>query len=219
MRKLFILSMMITLLSCSKNDQNVYTYWVNSYKVLCDDTGNMQCLLVQRADIIQPGQWITFYSPIEGFDYEPGYIYKLKVKEEPVEKPAADASSIQYKLVKILDKKKDLNLKINNVWEASVVNGTAIIGGNLPTMEIQLASSKVFGDDGCNRFSGSITLFDDGVIEFGPIASTRMMCPDMDVSDQFNSALLKVKKYKLKDDTLTFQDDSGNDLIILNKAD
>jgi len=37
---------------------------------------------------------------------------------------------------------------------------------------------KVFGDAGCNRFTGGYTTGDDGAITIGPLATTLMMCQE-----------------------------------------
>nr|WP_317207113.1 DUF4377 domain-containing protein [Chryseobacterium arthrosphaerae] len=50
--------------------------------------------------------WENFYSNIEGFTYEPGYEYVLKVKTEKIANPPADASSIKYTLVEQVSKTK-----------------------------------------------------------------------------------------------------------------
>lgn len=67
----------------------------------CSGVGRMQCMLVKF-----PGyqSWEYFYSPIEGFEYEPGYEYVLKVRKQKVENPPADASSVKYTLVKTVSK-------------------------------------------------------------------------------------------------------------------
>ncbi|TKD08934.1 DUF4377 domain-containing protein [Polyangium fumosum] len=51
-------------------------------------------------------EWERFYGRIEGFPYEEGYAYELRVKREPVANPPADASSVKTRLVKIVSKKK-----------------------------------------------------------------------------------------------------------------
>ncbi|GAE83622.1 lipoprotein [Bacteroides reticulotermitis JCM 10512] len=51
-------------------------------------------------------EWEYFYSNIEGFQYEPGYEFVLKVKEEKLENVPADASSIKYVLVKQISKEQ-----------------------------------------------------------------------------------------------------------------
>ncbi|MEG1616603.1 MAG: DUF4377 domain-containing protein [Bacteroidales bacterium] len=44
-------------------------------------------------------------STISGFEYVPGYDWKLKVKKEIIKNPPADASNISYTLVKVISKK------------------------------------------------------------------------------------------------------------------
>lgn len=48
--------------------------------------------------------WVYFYDQIIGFEYEPGFVYKLLVAKEPVKNPPMDASSIRYILIKELSK-------------------------------------------------------------------------------------------------------------------
>jgi hypothetical protein len=43
---------------------------------------------------------------IEGFDFEWGYTYKLKVEEIQLETPPQDGSSVEYKFIKLLSKTK-----------------------------------------------------------------------------------------------------------------
>ena len=113
-RKLFNLGRFLLLIlpllvaaSCKSPDTDVMddsvTYWVNSARVPCTGVGPMQCLQVRKSE---SEGWKLFYSEIEGFDYEPGYIYRLRVKEEMLD-PAripADASSIKFILVSIEEK-------------------------------------------------------------------------------------------------------------------
>lgn len=53
-------------------------------------------------------RWTLFWSGIDGFDYEEGYEYRIRVKGYEYEKDEirADGSSIWYKLDKILWKEK-----------------------------------------------------------------------------------------------------------------
>ena len=63
----------------------------------------MSCMRVKEG---ADSAWSLFYSQIEGFDYEEGYEYVLQVEKEKIENPPADGSSIRYKLVKVVSKKK-----------------------------------------------------------------------------------------------------------------
>jgi len=57
---------------------------------------------------------------------------------------------------------------------------------------------RASGSGGCNRFTGSYT-FDDGKLAFGPLAGTKMMCPEavMDQENRFHQALGVVERVVL----------------------
>ena len=78
---------------------------INSYTETCQGLIEQQCLLVQEGSVIDTDSWSYFYSKIEGFDYEEGFLYDLEVhissRPEPV---TADASSLLYILVKVISK-------------------------------------------------------------------------------------------------------------------
>ncbi len=48
------------------------------------------------------GEWLNFYGEIDGFTWEQGKTYKLKIRQEKIANPPADASSIKTSLVKVL---------------------------------------------------------------------------------------------------------------------
>jgi len=99
-----ILGILLSFTSCSSND-GVFDYTIASRTSDCTGVGPQTCLFVKKG---AAKDWELFYSSIDGFDYEPGYEYKLKVKEVKSENTPADASSIKYILVKEIEKlKKD----------------------------------------------------------------------------------------------------------------
>ena len=77
---------------------------VNSYTETCQGLIEMQCLLVQEGDQIGTDRWEIFYTTIDGFDYEEGFLYDLDVKITEIENPPADASSLRYELIKLIEK-------------------------------------------------------------------------------------------------------------------
>jgi hypothetical protein len=78
---------------------------VNSYTETCQGLVKQQCLLVQEGSAIDSDNWSYFYSEIEGFDYETGFLYDLEVHINERPKPlAADASSLRYELIEIISK-------------------------------------------------------------------------------------------------------------------
>ncbi|WP_273008002.1 DUF4377 domain-containing protein [Chryseobacterium sp.] len=83
---------------------NEKTLIIGSQTVDCSaGAGRMKCMQVKEN---ASENWSNFYSNIEGFTYEPGYEYVLKVKTEKIANPPADASSIKYTLIEQVSKTK-----------------------------------------------------------------------------------------------------------------
>lgn len=78
-------------------------FTIASMDVNCEGIGSQKCLLIKKE-----GQtdWQFFHGNIEGFNYEVGNEYVLKVREEIVHNSPADASSIRYTLLKEISKTK-----------------------------------------------------------------------------------------------------------------
>ncbi|WP_067148730.1 DUF4377 domain-containing protein [Pseudotamlana agarivorans] len=210
--------------SCSSNDTENTSFWVNSMKADCDaGAGKAQCLQIYKGEDIENAEWTYFYSTIEGFNFEPGLLQKLEVSETHLEAKdvPADASSIKYKLVKVLEKKADPRMILNDIWAATHIEGNAIETDNIdvPYIEINIAKLMISGTDGCNNFSGSIKKLNTNTIALGPIAMTRKMCPNMEVPDRFSKALTLSTTYKRDGLTLYFYDSEGHETLRFNKAD
>lgn len=98
---LFAMTQCTTTANASAGDEK--TFIVGPQTADCTGVAPMKCLQVKEN---ASGNWTNFYSNIEGFTYEPGYEYVLKVKTEKIENPPADGSSIKYTLVKQVSKTK-----------------------------------------------------------------------------------------------------------------
>jgi heat shock protein HslJ len=202
-------------------------YWVNSIKVTCTGVAPMKCLQVQKSKTIKKGKWQNFYSVIEGFNFETGYIYKISVKEEKIDtaKLPADGSTNKYTLVEILEKKPDPKFRIHDIWALEAISGLNIEKPNEndlmhnPSIEINLTEMRIMGTDGCNNFRGSIKAIEDDELKFGPVAATMKMCPDMEISDKFNTAINKVGKYRIENLKLYLYDEKGTELLRFKKVD
>lgn len=66
----------------------------------CTGVAPMTCLQVRDAP---SAPWTLHYSSIEGFEHQPGVAYRLRVRMTPVANPPADAPSVRWSLVEILD--------------------------------------------------------------------------------------------------------------------
>ncbi|MFV0589958.1 MAG: META domain-containing protein [Draconibacterium sp.] len=222
MKLIFIIGIMLFFAACTPKEK-AEIFWVNSFRVDCVGVGPMKCMLVQKGAEMT-GEWQNFYSKIEGFEYEPGFIYKLKVKEEQLENVPADASSVKYILVEIMEKKEDAKLALNGSWDALKINGSVIKlprsrgAGVLPQLQIDVTQMQISGIDNCNSFSGTINRIDESNIELGTLAGTQKMCPDMSISKAFNAALNAVKTYRLNENSLIFMDEAGDEVLEFTKG-
>lgn len=65
----------------------------------CVGVGPQKCLQIKDGSLDQP--WKLHYVPIKGFDYEPGYLYQLRIRETKVNNPPADGSSVAWELIAV----------------------------------------------------------------------------------------------------------------------
>lgn len=63
---------------------------------------------------------------------------------------------------------------------------------------------KVSGHDGCNRFTGTVSLGEDQRIEFSDLATTRMACPKMEDAKHVTDMLETAYRYLIDHDRLVF---------------
>ena len=219
---------LILLVSCKSNvkpdgiQQKIY--YVNSAKVPCTGVGEQQCLEIQKGNAMVPGQWELFYDTIEGFDYKPGYISKIVVKEEKLsaESVPADASNMKYTLVSVLSQKGDDLLKLNDIWALKEINGNAVElleGNKQPTIEINIAERRIGGTDSCNNYFGDIETISKEKITFSGLGGTLMACPDMMLSENFKDALEGTASYERRGSSLEFKDAEGNTILKFRKVD
>jgi len=209
----------------TEKKDNVFTYWVDSSTVACTGVAPMRCLRVKKGELFEDLEWTYFYSPIKGFDYKPGFLYKLQVREEkiPLDQVPADASSIRYTLVKILEKTPQKGIQLNDIWVLEMLGDIEIPASKgrnrTPQIEINLAENRFFGNDGCNNIMGGLKLVDAEKLEFGMIAGTKMACLNMQNSYKYTQALGKTKTYKIEGLKLYFFDAGGKELLQFKKVD
>ena len=224
MKSILTLIAIILVQTCNTSNQDTgQIYWIHSAKVDCTGVAPMTCLQVQKTENLDWSQpWELFYDRIEGFDYQPGYIYKLNILEEPVENPPADASSIKYTLIEVLEKKQDVRYAIHDIYILESIDGKTIElveGQKRPRIEINVTKMVVSGTDGCNSISGGIQSISKNNIAFGSIRSTKKLCPNMDIPNKFNANLSKVTSYEKEGTSLILKDVNNNVLLTFKKID
>jgi|TARA_B100000929_G_scaffold196934_1_gene156192 heat shock protein HslJ len=63
---------------------------------------------------------------------------------------------------------------------------------------------KVNGSDGCNQFTGKVSLGESQRISFSELASTRMACPNMEDAKRVTDMLDNAYRYLIDHDRLVF---------------
>jgi len=222
--------LLLAMMSC-KSKQGIVSQkveekilWINSAKLPCSGVGPMSCLQIQEGDEIQEGKWKNFYSNIEGFDYQPGNIYQIKVSMVKLPDPIpADASSLGYKLVEIISQEPDRTLRLTDIWkviELGEIKNPLAREKSL-TMEINVSERGVFGFSGCNTFRGGIAKITEREIVFGNLASTMMSCGEQENKlERLMSALLsETRFYKFENRNLFLLNQEEKVLLVLLKVD
>ena len=106
LKSLVLIAALSSISACSSfsvnlNQQHSQTWLVAAQKNECIGVAAQQCMLIKR----KPNdEWQKFYDPIEGFSYQKGFEYKLRVAVTPIEQPMADGSDRRYTLLDILSK-------------------------------------------------------------------------------------------------------------------
>jgi len=106
-------------------------------------------------------------------------------------------------------------LPLAGAWLAEDINGGGVIDNLQTTLEIS-ADSKVSGNGGCNRFSGSATIEGDK-ITFGDLASTMMACTEaaMDQEMKFHAALAAARSFRIDaEQRKLFLDDAAGKVVV-----
>jgi hypothetical protein len=170
------------------------TLYVAHFRVDCVGVAPMKCLQVRETP---EAEWRMFYDRIQGFDYEEGYDYELRVRTEEVENPPADASSIRWILEEVVSKtaaSSEANAGagiIAGAWTLdSFSDGVLSNAATDPSAALEVLASRgggvtivfmdegrVGGSSGCNQYTGSYTIEGGHSLSFGPLAGTRKLCP------------------------------------------
>ena len=87
--------------SVPPDESEVLILEVGPEKVQCQGEASQLCILVRDS---ADEAWRNFYSPIEGFEHEEGFQYRIEVERTRIPNPPADASSFRYRLLRVLSK-------------------------------------------------------------------------------------------------------------------
>lgn len=192
--------------SKAETETETETFWVSGYKTeVSAGAGKIESFLINKNDNYAEGNWQNFYTSIKGFNFEEGYLKKIKVSKTEIEngKVPADASSISYTFKEELDKKPDNRNLIEGNWTLVKINGNPINKSvSIPTLNFSLKNMRVSGNDGCNNYSGSVKSLGTKNVNLGMMVSTKKACINDNISTDYYKAIEKVNNFKVENNHL-----------------
>ena len=187
------------------------TIYVADHLADCVGVAPQKCMLIKEN---LQDDWQYFYDNIQGFNFEKGYNYQLKVKIETVKNPPADASSIKYTLIEVLAKEKSISNKpvsIDNQWKVIAMKDIDVLDKN-PMITFDSQEKRISGFTGCNNFFGDFDP-DSNKLSLSKMGMTRKMCPDMKLENTFINNLRDSRTLNIENDKLLFYDKNHQALI------
>lgn len=156
--------------------QSIKKITINDQTVPCIGVVPMECMQIQYEN---ETDWTLFYNSIEGFSYEPGYYYELLIQEHklPLNQVPADASSLHYRLEKVLSKIKTSNAIDNTKWVLTEVQGE-IVTDNAPYIIYDKQNKVLVGNSGCNTIRIPLLQATESIWTTGFGMATFMTCDE-----------------------------------------
>lgn len=110
--------------------------------------------------------------------------------------------------------------RINDLWAAVRIGGYPINRMvTVPRLEVNTKALKIYGNDGCNEYFGTISTITETAVSFTNVGASKMLCPDMEVPQRYNDALHQVKSYSFDQRFLILSDVNGNEVLAFMKVD
>ncbi len=118
MKKIFFLLVFGSVLFIGCQDKNVIcddcnglfsedlTMYIYEEKVPCEGDSTRKCYMEQHGGVFSDTAWTAFDKDICGFDFVPGYRYKLTIKRKKIGKDNNGNKVYKYCLLRILESKK-----------------------------------------------------------------------------------------------------------------
>jgi copper homeostasis protein (lipoprotein) len=107
----------------------------------------------------------------------------------------------------------------NSRWVPTRIGDRVLVttgGPREPWIELDSRSKRATGSGGCNRMSGDYEA-GEATLRFGPLISTKMACPGLEIEAAFFRALDRTRRYRISGRTLELIDGGGKLLARLEE--
>ena len=224
-RCILVLAAVITsAVACASAGLRAEVWWINSFRVPCVGVAPMQCLQVHRDE--QPfGEWRLLYDDIAGFEYKPGSLYRVKVlrTEVSADRLPADASSLRYELLEIIEKRPDPRAPLHDIYVLEAT-GSGKSKRDRPAspqanIEFNIVLSRYAGNDGCREFHGAINDLDGERLSLAPPSTVDGVCSRDSQPTALLLYLADIAMWRRNGLLLELLDASGEPQLLLRKVD
>ena len=208
-----LLVLFVLMQSCKTSNTKIV--WVGGFKTICSlGAGKGSCFAVSENPSLDEANWVQWSQNIEGFSFEEGILKQIEIREETIQNPPADGSSIKYTLIREIKKQEDMRTRINGQWILVKLNNKPINKMvKTPTISIDLSESRVSGSTGCNNYKTKILSLGTKDIKLSAAMSTKMACMGKNIEPEFLNALSAVTSYGFENDVLNFYDEKGSSVL------
>ncbi len=186
--KIYYLLIILIAVSCNKPKEEIF--WVSGFK---NEKNNISTLLIQKSDTLKNENFISLNKNIDGFNFEEGYLKKIKVKER----------ENKFIFLEELEKKKDYRVNLTGKWKLEIENDT-IINTQKPTLNIMLNKMHFNGTNYCNNYRGNIDVISFNSIKFNKINSAKKFCDFLSIEQKYLAKLSQIETYLIKGNYLYF---------------
>ena len=195
---------------------------VAAEKQECVGVGPRECLVVNDE---------LFYANIDGFEFESGNEYTLRVRKTEKENVPADASSFNYELVEVVDQQQvsttssstpsemasssDVQKLQSTNWqwkETQYSNGDMVTPQDADAFVLSFEGERFGATTDCNNLMGQYSAGESS-ISFSQIASTLKACAGETQEGDFKEMLSQSQGYLFTEAgnlALTLEVDSGS---------
>ncbi|MFE2863865.1 MULTISPECIES: DUF4377 domain-containing protein [Sphingobacterium] len=160
----------------------VDTWEVGENYVNAQNLGKLKCLQI-KSD--KKNKWEYLAATIQGFDYQEGYRYRIRVKQTKQK----DTDTIRYSLIEVVSKERTNELPsvaaflARFKWNLLQLNGKDVTDSKA-SIGFDARNGTITGTTGCNNFWGNFTIKGDK-ISFIHLASTMRACNGQNIENDF----------------------------------
>jgi len=202
--KIYLILIMLVFVSCNKPEEE--TFWISGFKTKVSTSSNLKVLNIHRKEKLNNLSWEHFDKKIEGFNFEEGYLKKIKVKKQ----------GSKYTLIDEIEKKVDYRMSLIGSWVLHKNKG-AVLKTKLPILNIFLDKMNIQGTSYCNNYIANIKSLSFNSINFDEISNPKKYCKSLNKEEEYLKNLKNTNTFLIKGRYLYFYDIKGVKVMTFKK--